>query len=135
MIWLSSLFARTNNCGIVKKKSSITIVSERRWNRLYTTKIKELEDCGADTDLLMLLLGQALASPHTNRYYEKSAIVMYVCVHDTSSTCFACMCTRTYTCIMSTSSYQPLIITQQVEFYITHINHTDGQRMQHCKVS
>ena len=40
-------------------------------------------------------IGASLSEPHTNRYYEKNAIVMYVCMyvcdHDTSSTCFARM--------------------------------------------
>ena len=41
------------------------------------------------------IIGASLSEPHTNCYYEKIAIVMYVCVcvRDTSSTC----CTRART--------------------------------------
>ena len=44
------------------------------------------------------IIGASLSEPHTNRYYEKIAIVVCVCVcvRDTSSTC--CTCARTCEC-------------------------------------
>ena len=46
------------------------------------------------------IIGASLSEPHTNRYYEKIAIVMYVCVcvRDTSSTCCTRARTRECTC-------------------------------------
>ena len=57
------------------------------------------------------LIGANLSEPHTNCYYEKIAIIMYVCVcvcvRDTSTTCFACTRTRINT------------------FYIIYIHYVD----------
>ena len=30
--------------------------------------------------IIIIIIGASLSEPHTNRYYEKIAIVMYVCV-------------------------------------------------------
>ena len=43
------------------------------------------------------IIGASLSEPHTNRYYKKkhtTYVCMYVCIRDTSNTCFAhaCMC-------------------------------------------
>ena len=44
---------------------------------------------------LLSVIGASLSEPHTNRVYEKIAVLlyvcMYVCVRDTSSTCFSRM--------------------------------------------
>ena len=42
------------------------------------------------------IIGASLSESHTNRYYEKIAIVVCVCVcvRDTLTTCFACRRTR-----------------------------------------
>ena len=31
--------------------------------------------------ILMYIIGESLSEPHTNQYYEKIAIFMYVCFH------------------------------------------------------
>ena len=41
------------------------------------------------------LIGASLSEPYTNHYYEKVAVLMYVC-SDTSSTCLQRMCAHTF---------------------------------------
>ena len=54
-----------------------------------------------------IMIGASLNEPHTNRYYEKIDIVMYVCVRDTSSAC--CTCARMYASVRVVNLNQELM--------------------------
>ena len=57
-----------------------------------------VKDLGNKKNKLVIgisLIGASLSKPHTNFYYEKIAVFMYMCVcvcciHDTLSTCSTC---------------------------------------------